>query len=221
MTELYTRPFTAAPAPIRPPSVTHFFRSSSPSGRDSPRTLVAEELFRLHIETPPLSIEDGDTLMLELPRFTKVNKRHGDECEISTQHRTPPPIEHDPLFGTSPARKRRSPRLLTPVILSPLTESPSQEMDIVEDTHLESSRSRSPPPPEISVDSEDDNDEICPADELTRYLRQKKRMEQISAYRLRELRDDRESRLARRNNPLSPKSGKVTKLSVKKVKFSI
>jgi len=220
MTELHTRPFTAAPAPIRPPSVTHFFRPSSPSGRDSPRTIVAEELFRLHIDTPPLSIQDRDSSLIELPRPTKINKHHGEESEGSTQPVTPPPTQHEALFGTCPPKRRRSPRRLAPVILSPLTESVSQEMDIGEGTQVPSSRPRSPPPPEISVDSEED-DEICPADDLTRYLRRRKRMEQISAYRVRELRDDRESRLARRNNPLSPKSTKVTKLSVKKVKFSV
>jgi hypothetical protein len=38
---------------------------------------------------------------------------------------------------------------------------------------------------------------------------------------MRELKDDRETRLARRNNPLSPKSTKVTKVCIKRVKFAV
>lgn len=124
----------------------------------------------------------------------------------------------DPLYGISPT-KRRSPRKAKPIILSPL-----EEMDIKEDppspTPL-ADRPHSPPPPDISSDSEDESCEIRPPDERTRYLRQKKRAEQIAAYRMRELRNDRESRVARRKNPLSPKAAKVAKQTARRVKFSI
>jgi hypothetical protein len=73
----------------------------------------------------------------------------------------------------------------------------------------------------LSSDSDDDMCEMRPPDERTRYLRQKKRAEQVTAYRMRELKDDRESRSARRNNRLSPKSTRVTKPCIKKVKFVV
>jgi len=77
------------------------------------------------------------------------------------------------------------------------------------------------PPPEAYISSDEEMEEIRIPDERTRYLRQKKRAEQISSYRMRELKDDRETRLARRNNPLSPKSTKVTKVYIKRVKFAV
>jgi hypothetical protein len=46
-------------------------------------------------------------------------------------------------------------------------------------------------------------------------------MEQVAAYRMRELKDDREIRVAKRNNPLSPKRERIMKVSLKKVKFVV
>lgn len=96
-------------------------------------------------------------------------------------------------------------------------------MDISEDRCSPSpSCPHSPPPPEFPSDSDEEMDEdLQPPDELARYLRHKKRAEQVSAYRMRELKDDRETRLARRNNVLSPKSRKVNKICSKKVKFVV
>ena len=117
------------------------------------------------------------------------------------------------------SKKRMSSQKVSPMLLSPL-----EEMDISEDPPSptpSSTRSQSPPPPDVPTDSDDDMNELRPPDERTRYLRQKKRVEQVTAYRMRELKDDRESRIARRRNPLSPKSAKVTKQYLKKVKFAV
>ena len=99
-------------------------------------------------------------------------------------------------------------------------------MDISEDPPSPSpqgrSRSKSPPPPEVDSDEEEaEMEQIRAADERTRYLRQKKRLEQIAAYRMRELRDDREARVAKRNNLLSPRKSKGGKGCLKKVKFDV
>jgi hypothetical protein len=217
MTDLFSP--LAAPTPSRPSRMTQFFRQSA-SGRDSPRTLVADELFNLHIGTPPLQRErehrEQETLKsfkLEIPT-SKLRKRtiaSGSLAEIKSSE------GQDPLFGISPT-KRRSPRKSAAAMLSPL-----EEMDTTEEpptlpfhSHLRPIS----PPPEI-VSSDDEMDELDIPDERTRYLRQKKRMEQISNYRMRELKDDRESRIARRNNPLSPKSTKVKKVCIKRVKFEV
>jgi hypothetical protein len=216
MTEFFS-PLTVS-APSQPSPLSHFFRSSA-SGRDSPRTLVAEEMFKLHIDTPPIQAIQVETskkfsFSLEIPHERTRRRSHVIENlsvgkTLSSQ---------DPLYGISPT-KRRSPRKATPAILSPL-----EEMDIKEDvpspTPLED-RPHSPPPPDISTDSDDELCEIRLSDERTRYLRQKKRAEQIAAYRMRELKDGRETRIARRNNPLSPKAAKVAKQPARRVKFSI
>lgn len=102
-----------------------------------------------------------------------------------------------------------------PALLSPL-----EEMDTTEEPPSPTPTRHSPPPQACSS-SDDEMEEICIPDERTRYLRQKKRAEQISNYRMRELKDDRETRVARRNNPLSPKSTKVTKVCIKRVKFAV
>lgn len=190
MTDLFAT--LAAPTPSQPSAVTHFFRSSN-SGRDSPRTLVAEGIFNLHIGTPPVQ-EDNSK-----PRTRLVS---GGSKPAS-----------DPLFGISPTKKR-SPRKHPPLLLSPV-----EEMDISEPSPA-SARSRSPPPPGISPDSNEEMTDIRLLDERSRYLRKKKRAEQIAAYRHRELKEDRESRIARRNNLLSPKSTKITKPCTKRVKFA-
>ena len=212
MTDLFS-PF-AAPAPSYPTSVNRFFRSSA-SGRDSPRTLVAEEIFKLHLGTPPIPQDDLKSFRLEIPRG-KARKRPCLNEELPES--TPEVSSADPLFGISPT-KRRSPRKVSPIPLSPL-----EEMDISEDPPSptpSSTRSQSPPPHDVPPDSDDDMCELRPPDERTRYLRQKRRAEQVTAYRMRELKDDRESRSARRGNPLSPKSSKVTKQYLKKVKFAV
>ena len=212
MTDLFS--LFAAPTPSYPTAVNHFFRSSA-SGRDSPRTLVAEEIFKLHIGTPPLAQDDIKSFRLEVPRG-KARKRPSLNEELPES--APKASSADPLFGISPT-KRRSSRKTSPTLLSPL-----EEMDISEDSPSptpSSARSQSPPPLDISSDSDDGMCELRPPDERTRYLRQKKRAEQVTAYRMRELKEDRESRSARRNNPLSPKSTKVTKQCPKKVKFAV
>jgi len=214
MTDLYS-PF-AAPVPSHPSAVSHFFRSSA-SGRDSPRTLVADELFKLHIGTPPIQEKETKPFNLEIPVGRAKKRPSFNENSTSPEPNT---SNQDPLFGTSPT-KRRSPRKAPAPLLSPL-----EEMDISEDPPSPTPigvRSMSPPPPDLGQDSDDDMEgleELRPPDERTRYLRRKKRAEQIIAYRMRELKDDRESRAARRSNPLSPKSTKVSKtVCVKKVKF--
>jgi hypothetical protein len=203
MTGLYSP--LLAPAPLKPSSVSYFFRPGpASSGRDSPRTMVAEEMFKLHISTPPVQQQDEmKSFTLDTPRG-KMNKRRGH-----------PASDQDPLFAIAPTR--RSPRRLSPTLLSPL-----EEMDITDDPPSptpESSRVHSPPPPD--VDSDDEMDQANPADERTRYLRRKKRMEQVAAYRMRELKDDREGRAARRNSLLSPKRERITKPSLKRVKFVV
>jgi len=213
MNDLFS-PF-ATPTLSHPSPVSHFFRSSA-SGRDSPRTLVAEEIFKLHIGTPPTQDEDLKPFTLEIP----INKRRrrSNSTETSSPSDKSASSPPDPLFGISPV-KRRSPRKATPSLLSPL-----QEMDISEETPSPiyfAHRPYSPPPPNGS-DSDEDMEELRPPDERTRYLRSKKRAEQVSGYRMRELKDDRESRLARRGSSgVSPKSAKVTKQYTKKVKFVI
>jgi hypothetical protein len=64
-------------------------------------------------------------------------------------------------------------------------------------------------------------EEYRAADERTRYLRRKKRVEQVAAYRMRELKCDRELRVARRSNPLSPRPERTMKVCMKKVKFVV
>jgi hypothetical protein len=195
-------------------AVNRFFRSSA-SGRDSPRTLVAEEIFKLHIGTPPISQDDMKPFHLETPRG-KGSKLLCLNKELLEA--TPEVSSADPLFRITPS-KRRSSRKVSPPLLSPL-----EEMDISEDPPsptTSSTRSQSPPPLDGSSDSDEDMCELHPPDERTRYLRQKKRAEQVTAYRMRELKGDRESRSARRSNPLSPKSTKVTKQCIKKVKFAV
>ena len=216
MTDLYSS--FAAPTPSHPSAVSHFFRSS-PSGRDSPRTLVADELFKLHIGTPPIQEKGAKPFTLEFPGGRAKKRACFNENSASPE---PGTSNQDPLFGTSPI-KRRSPRRAPRPLLSPL-----EEMDTSEDPPSPTpigGRSISSPPPDIGQDSEDDMeglDELRPPDERTRYLRRKKRTEQIIAYRMRELKDDRESRAVRRSNPLSPKSTKVSKIvCMKKVKFAI
>ena len=195
-------------------AVNRFFRSSA-SGRDSPRTLVAEEIFKLHIGTPPIPEDHMKPFHLEIPRGKSWKRTRLNE---KLPEATPEVSSADPLFGISPT-KRRSSRKVPSILLSPL-----EEMDISEDPPSptpSSTRSQSPPPPDGSSGSDDDMCELHPPDERTRYLRQRKRAEQVTAYRMRELKDDRESRIARRNNPLSPKSTKVTKQCIKKVKFAV
>ena len=210
MTDLFS-PF-AAPTPSHPSPARRFFRSST-SGQDSPRTLVmAEEILKLHIGTPPIQKDDIKSFRLEIPPGKAMERPCGNEnpsWEVKMSSSQP-----DPLFGTSPT-KRRSPRKVTPPILSPL-----EEMDVSEDLPSPTPRPKSPPP-DVTSDSDDDMDDMRPSDERTRYLRQKKRAEQVTAYRMRELKDDRESRSARRSNPLSPKSAKISKQCIKKVKFAV
>jgi hypothetical protein len=211
MTDLFS-PFSA-PTPSHPSPVNHFFRSSA-SGRDSPRTLVmAEEILKLHIGTPPIPQDDFKSFTLEIPPGKARKRPYRDENQsVGDKRASSPP---DPLFGISPT-KRRSPGKVTPTLLSPL-----EEMDIREDPLSPTHRSQSPPPSDLSSDSDDDMCELHPPDERTRYLRQKKRAEQVTAYRMRELKDDRESRISKRSNPLSPKSTKITKQCIKKVKFAL
>jgi hypothetical protein len=211
MTEFFS--LLAAPTPSQPSPLSHFFRSSA-SGRDSPRTLVAEEMFRLHIDSPPIQIETSKSFPLDIPHG-RTRRRSRVIENLSLEK---PLSSRDPLFGVSPT-KRRSPRKTIPIILSPLEEMDTNE-DPPSPTSL-SDRPHSPPPPDFSSDSDDELCEVRPPDERTRYLRQKKREEQIAAYRMRELKDDRESRIARRKNPLSPKAAKVAKQPVRRVKFSI
>ena len=208
MTDLFSP--LAAPTPSRPTRMTHFFRQSA-SGRDSPRTLVADELFNLHIGTPPLQNQQDNaySFKLDIPR-SKLRKR---TIPAQPTEAYSDSSEQDPLFGISPT-KRRSSRKSASALLSTL-----QEMDTAEEVSSPTPTPHSPPP---SIPSSDDEmEEICIPDERTRYLRQKKRAEQVSNYRMRELKDDRETRLARRNNPLSPKSTKVTKVCIKRVKFAV
>lgn len=203
-----------APTPSYPTSMSHFFRSSASgrtsSGRDSPRTMVAEEMLKMHISTPPIQQERSKAFTLEIPP-SKLKR----QTQITDQDSVD--REQDPLFRVTPPI-RRSPRRVSTAFLSPL-----EEMDISEDRCSPSpSCPHSPPPPEFPSDSDEEMDEdLQPADELARYLRHKKRAEQVSAYRMRELKDDRETRLARRNNVLSPKSRKVNKICSKKVKFVV
>jgi len=216
MTDLFSS--FAAPTPSHPSAVSHFFRQSA-SGRDSPRTLVADELFKMHIGTPPIQEAETKPFGLEFSGGRTRKRLCFNEDSSSSE---PTTSNRDPLFGTSPT-KRRSPRKSSQPLLSPL-----EEMDISEDPPSPTpigGRSFSPPPPEFGEDSEDDMEgleELRPPDERTRYLRRKKRAEQVIAYRMRELKDDRESRAVRRSNALSPKSTKVSKITcVKKVKFAV
>jgi hypothetical protein len=199
MTDLFS-PLAVSTSSHSSSVVGHFFNGSSSSGRDSPRTRVAEEMFKLHIGTPPIPKED----VISFSHFShgKVRKRSSP-----SPPRTPP---SDRIDEMSPS-KRRS-RKLHSVTISPvkgvnISSSPPQE-----------SRPHSPPPPEVTPSSDDEMDVIRPADERTRYLRQKKRMEQIHIYRMRELRYDRESRIARRNNLKASKS--ATQSCGKRVKFA-
>ena len=216
MTDFFSR--LSAPTPSYPSSMSHFFRSSASgrnsSGRDSPRTMVAEEMLKMHIGTPPLQPERTKAFTLAIPP-SKLKKR-SPAREVADQNTIS--SAQDPLFRITPP-KRRSPRRVSTAFLSPL-----EEMDISEDPPSPSPHLSRPhsPPPEIASDSDEEmDDELCPPDERTRYVRQKKRAEQVSAYRMRELKDDRESRVARRNNPLSPKSAKVSKVCLKRVKFAV
>ena len=114
---------------------------------------------------------------------------------------------------TSP-RKRRPPPPMTPVA--------PDGMDVCEDSTAKTSRVHSPSPPLLDATSDDDDmHDIRRPDERTRYLRSKKRTQQIVAYRMRELKDDRDLRCSRRNNSLSPKVSKVIPQIVKKVKFKL
>jgi hypothetical protein len=158
--------------------------------------MVTEEMLNLHLSTPPIQ-DEIKPFTLQIPR--SKTKRRSENCV------------GDPLFATEPAR--RSPRRISPVMLSPL-----EEMDTTEDPPSptpSSSRARSPPPLDTPSDSDDDEmDEVTAADERTKYLRRKKRTEQIAAYRMRELKYDRELRITKRNNPLSPKKERIGKLCV-------
>jgi len=171
---------------------------------------MAEEILKLHIGTPPIPQDDLKSFPLEIPPGEARKRPFRDENQSVGEKRASSPP--DPWFGISPT-KRRSPRKVAPTLLSPL-----EEMDIREDPLSPTHRPRSPP--DLSSDSDDDMCELDPPDELTRYLRQKKRVEQVTAYRMRELKDDRESRMAKRSNSLSPKSTKITKQCIKKVKFA-
>jgi len=190
----------------QPSPVSRFFQHSD-SGRDSPRTVVAEELLNFHISAPVLQ-EQGKrgSFTLQIPP-RKLKKRIRSEDISAT---SPPDMDS--------ASRRRSPRNYTPSVSPPL-----EEMDIDVQTPLStpsSTRSRSPPPLDPPSDLDMDMDEVLsPADELTRYLRRKKRAEQIAAYRLRELKEEREARSLRRNKSLSPKVAKASKGCTKKVKF--
>jgi hypothetical protein len=200
-----------SPAPSHPSHLQHLFRSSE-SGRDSPRTLiVSEQLFKFHIETPPIEPESLNRPM-ESPVKSIARPLEPSFMAIDNRMSLPP---QDPLFSR-PQRKVRRSRRRTPA-LSPLEEGDTVEEIIVSHSF---SRARSPPP---LINSSDDEDEmmsdIRPPDEGTRYLRRKKRAEQVMEYRMRELRDDRDARASRRNNPLSPKASRVEKISAKKVKF--
>jgi hypothetical protein len=206
MTDLYSTVFSPSPSPASP--VDRFFRSSG-SGRDSPRTLVAEEIIKLHIGTPPLLKTENNHFLPNLPR-PNLRKRPSMTETFSGVEEYTFGTATDPSSDMLPAKRR-----------PPTTPPPApDEMDICEDSDPRTSRVHSPPPP--SPESSSDESNMCdvrPPDERTRYLRRKKRAEQIAAYRMRELKDDRDSRSARRNNSLSPKASKITKQTVKKVKF--
>ena len=213
MTDLFSA--FAISAQSHPSPVLNQFCRSSGSGRDSPRTIVAEELYNLRIDASPIQQDDGASLRLEMPS-TKVRRR---SLHKPMEQSSLTSLSANPTLETS-TLKRRSPRRLTSTLIMPLEEMVTDDWPTK--PAPSSRRSRSPPPPEPSSELNYDMDVIPrPNDEKTRYLRQKKRMEQIAAYRMRELKDDRESRLARRNSrPFSPKDAKITKPRVKKVKFA-
>ena len=206
MTDLFATVFSPSPSPASP--VDRFFRSSG-SGRDSPRTLVAEEIIKLHIGTPPLHKAENSHFLPDLPQSNLRKRSSMAETSSETEEFT---------FGTP---TDPSPEMLPAKRRPPTTPPPApDEMDICEEPGPRTARVHSPPPP--SPESSSDESDMCdirPPDERTRYLRRKKRAEQIAAYRMRELKDDRDSRSARRNNSLSPKASKIMKQTVKKVKF--
>jgi hypothetical protein len=198
-----------------PPPLQHLFLSpeSGVSRRDSPRTrVVSEQLLKFHLETPRIDPESLSTPTLDSPQEPTSFPSDSSSMAVDSPSSTPP---YDPLFATSPKKRLRrsgSPPLST-----------LEECDMIEITDFRSSRSRSPPPPSQNSDSEDDlgmRESIKVPDELTRYLRKKKRTEQIVQYKRRELQHDRETRVRRRNNPLSQTRDEVAKTS-KKVKFSM
>lgn len=152
----------ATSASAQPSPMSRFFQTSE-SGRDSPRTLVAEELLNFHISAPALQ-EQGKrgSFTLQIPP-RKLKKRIRSE-DISA---TSPPGMDSASTQRPPPRKYTSP-------ISP----PLEEMDINVQTPPStpsSTRSCSPPPLDPPSDLDMDMDEVLsPADELTRYLRRKK-----------------------------------------------
>jgi hypothetical protein len=206
MTDLF--PAFVSPSPLHTSPVERFLRSPG-SGRDSPRTLVAEEIIKLHISTPP--IHQTEKPFILNPPKSKSRKRFSVVESLSSDPESAAAFTPaaDPSLEMSPS-KRRPPRP-TPAV--------ADDMDICDDSSLRPSRVHSPPPPLADSDSDSEMDDTRPADEQTRYLRRKKRAEQIAAYRMRELKEDRDLRCARRNNSLSLKASKITKQTAKKVKF--
>jgi len=210
MTDLFSPLGTSTPP--HPPSVSRFFQPSE-SGRDSPRTLVAEELLKFHISPPTSENEILDSsISLHFPsRELRGRSRLADSISVSPSNR-PSPI-------TSSSTVRRSPRITA---YQPVPQLEKMEVDFEDPVLMRPRCSRSPPPLSPPSDDSDDLDKVAmPMDERTKYLRRKKRAEQIASYRSRELKEGREARSIRRNNSLSPKSTRVTKGCTKKVKFVI
>jgi len=211
MTDLF--PASVGPASSRPSPVDRFFRSSG-SGRDSPRTLVAEEIIKLHIGAPPNYQTENKPFKLNTLKANS-RKRPSVPENLSDSEEPTFPQTSESSSETSPT-KRGPPPPMTPVA--------PDEMDICGDSTAKLSRAHSPSPPLLDASSDDDDDDmhdIRPPDERTRYLRSKKRAQQIVAYRMRELKADRDLRCLRRNNSLSPKASKVITQIVKKVKFEL
>jgi hypothetical protein len=173
---------------------------SSVSGCDSPRSLVADELFNLHISSNSKSDSHQEHILSDQAQSREVQ--------------TASAIDQPRLTDSSPQKQ------------SPLRRN-HDEMEVDdEDTRPTSpaplNRPHSHPLFSVVSDVEDNMDkEISPPDELTRYFRQKRREEQIAACRLRELREEREARVLRRNKSLSPKPAKVRKSCTKRVRFVV
>ena len=208
----------AAPTPSHPSTVNRFFQSASASGGDSPRTITAEEIFKLHISTPPIQQEDLQPFHLETPCGKKKRRPRINQNSLSQNSLLRSSFSGDVLSGLSPAKRRSpSPEKVSPVRL--------EEMDMGKDTlsptPLSACPQTTPPHDTSDSDSDEDTSELARPDANRLYFRQKKRAEQISAYRNRELKYDRELRYVRRRNSLAPKSAKVTKLRIKKVTFTV
>ena len=190
------------------PSIARIFQRDE-SGRNSPRSQVAEDLSHFHITHPSMeekNFQRNQSFSVEIPQRKVTRQSYISDVIQSNEKSTEEDIM-SPTSAGSPSPQTDSGPSYDDMDIDVL---PNRDTITVQICH-------SSPPSIVPSDSEGDTEEnISPPDELTRYLRQRKREEQILACRLRELKDEREARIQRRNKL---QTSKVTKSCTKKVRF--